>query len=676
MNYPNKPTSSTTVSHEDLANAARVLSMDSVESAKSGHPGMPMGMADVATVLFTQILKFDASWPNWPARDRFVLSAGHGSALLYSLLYLSGYDDMSIEEIRNFRQLNSRTPGHPEYGAASGIETTTGPLGQGLANAVGMAIAERHLAERFGENLTDHYTYVIAGDGCLMEGISHEAASLAGHLALSHLVVLFDDNQISIDGSTDLTTSDDHLARFVAQGWSAQRIDGHDPMAITQALLEAKSSSRPSFIACRTTIGFGSPNKGGTAATHGAPLGAEEVEFTRQELNWPHAPFSIPDHILASWRRAGSRGKAESQAWQTKRDKLSAADRNEFDTSISNNVPSSLEDTLIAFKKSLSKELPKLATRASSQRVLEIANAVISNTIGGSADLTGSNNTLTTGLSPLTRDNYGGRYIYYGVREHAMAAIMNGLAIHGGVIPYGGTFLVFADYLRPALRLSALMQQHVIYVLTHDSIGLGEDGPTHQPIEHLASLRAMPGINIFRPADSVETAECWSSALQNTHQPSVIALTRQGVPTLRTIHEDANLCSRGGYELIEANGKPAITLIATGSEVHLAVSAHEILQDRGISTRVVSIPCWELFDRQKESYREHILGTASHRIAIEAASGFGWERYVGHTGKIISMDTFGASAPGNDLFKHFGFAPDAIVSVALSLLEDEARNGT
>ena len=676
MNYPNRPTSSTTVSHDDLANAARVLSMDSVERAKSGHPGMPMGMADVATVLFTQILKFDASWPNWPDRDRFVLSAGHGSALLYSLLYLSGYDDMSIEEIRNFRQLNSRTPGHPEYGAASGIETTTGPLGQGLASAVGMAIAERHLAKRFGENLTDHYTYVIAGDGCLMEGISHEAASLAGHLALNHLVVLFDDNQISIDGSTDIATSDDHLARFVAQGWRAQRINGHDPMAITQALLEAKNSSQPSFIACRTTIGFGSPNKGGTAATHGAPLGADEVEFTRQELNWPHAPFTIPDHILASWRKAGSRGKSESQAWQTRREKLSASDRNEFDTSISNNVPSELADTLIAHKKSLSKELPKLATRASSQRALEIINSVISNTIGGSADLTGSNNTLTTGLSPLTRDNYGGRYIYYGVREHAMAAIMNGLAIHGGVIPYGGTFLVFADYLRPALRLSALMQQHVIYVLTHDSIGLGEDGPTHQPIEHLASLRAMPGINIFRPADSVETAECWSAAIQDTNTPSVLALTRQAVPTLRTIHVDDNLCSRGGYELIEANGKPAITLIATGSEVHLAVGAHEILQDRGISTRVVSIPCWELFDQQKESYREHVLGTASHRIAIEAASGFGWERYVGHLGKIISMDTFGASAPGNDLFKHFGFAPDAIVSVALSLLEDEARNDT
>ena len=662
------------VSHRDLANAIRALSMDAVERAKSGHPGMPMGMADVATVLFTKSLKFDPDWPDWPDRDRFVLSAGHGSMLLYSLLYLTGYRDMTIDEIRRFRQLGSRAPGHPEYGAASGVETTTGPLGQGLANAVGMAIAERHLAARFGADLVDHHHYVVAGDGCLMEGISHEAASLAGHLALDRLIVLFDDNGISIDGPTSLTTSDDHVARFAAQGWDTQRVDGHDPRAIEQAIAAARTSARPSFIACRTTIGYGAPNKEGTAATHGAPLGDAEVAAARERLGWPHAPFTIPADILAAWRDVGARGQAASRAWRERHQALSGAKRAAFDETMSGELPPRLESALTAHKKMLSNERPNLATRASSQQVLKVINSVVPTTIGGSADLTGSNNTLTDDLGLLTRDNYEGRYIHYGVREHAMAAAMNGLALHGGTIPYGGTFLVFTDYLRPALRLSALMEQRVIYVMTHDSIGLGEDGPTHQPVEHLAALRTIPGLHVYRPADAVETTECWALALGRRDGPSVIALTRQGLPTLRAEHTADNLCARGGYELLAADGAAKVSLIATGSEVSLAANARELLQARGIATRVVSLPCWELFDQQEPSYREAVLGEASARVAIEAATTHGWERYTGPSGRVIGMPGFGASAPARDLFEHFGITADAVVAAALSQLEGEVTD--
>ena len=662
------------VSHRDLANAIRALAMDAVEQAKSGHPGMPMGMADVATVLFTKFLDFNPAWPDWPDRDRFVLSAGHGSMLLYSLLYLTGYRDMTIEEIRRFRQLGSRTPGHPEYGAAAGVETTTGPLGQGLANAVGMAIAERHLAARFGAELVDHHTYVVAGDGCLMEGISHEAASLAGHLALDRLIVLFDDNGISIDGPTSLATSDDHIARFAAQGWDTRRVDGHDPLAVEQAIASARASAKPSLIACRTTIGHGAPNKEGTAATHGAPLGGEEVAAARERLCWPHAPFTIPVEIIAAWREAGARGQAGSRAWHQRREALNAAARAAFDAAMSGEPPSQLAGALTAHKKMLSDQRPTLATRASSQQALEIINSILATTIGGSADLTGSNNTLTADLGLLTRDSYDGRYIHYGVREHAMAAVMNGLALHGGIVPYGGTFLVFTDYLRPALRLSALMAQRVIYVMTHDSIGLGEDGPTHQPVEHLAGLRTIPGLHVHRPADAVETTECWALALGRRDGPTVIALTRQGVPTLRTEHTADNLCARGGYELLAADGAAKVSLIATGSEVALAARARELLQARGLATRVVSLPCWELFDQQGASYRETVLGAAPVRIAIEAATTHGWERYVGRDGIVIGMDGFGASAPARDVFEHFGVTADAVVAAALSQLEGEVTD--
>ena len=662
------------VSHRDLANAIRALSMDAVEHAKSGHPGMPMGMADVATVLFTKSLKFDPDWPDWPDRDRFVLSAGHGSMLLYSLLYLTGYRDMTIDEIRRFRQLGSRAPGHPEYGAASGVETTTGPLGQGLANAVGMAIAERQLAARFGAELVDHRTYVMVGDGCLMEGISHEAASLAGHLALDRLIVIFDDNGISIDGPTSLTTSDDHVARFAAQGWDTQRVNGHDPQAIEQAIAAARTSAGPSFIACRTTIGYGAPNKEGTAATHGAPLGDAEVAAARERLGWPHSPFTIPAEILAAWREAGARGQAASRAWHERRQGLSAAKRAAFDETMSGELPPQLEGALTAHKKMLSNERPTRATRASSQQVLEVINSVVTTTIGGSADLTGSNNTLTNDLGLLTRDNYEGRYIHYGVREHAMAATMNGLALHGGTIPYGGTFLVFTDYLRPALRLSALMEQRVIYVMTHDSIGLGEDGPTHQPVEHLAALRTIPGLHVYRPADAVETTECWALALGRRDGPSVIALTRQSLPTLRAEHTADNLCARGGYELLVADGAAKVSLLATGSEVALAANARELLQARGIATRVVSLPCWELFDQQEPSYREAVLGGASAQVAIEAATTHGWERYTGPRGSVIGMPGFGASAPARDLFEHFSITADAVVAAAMSQLEGEVTD--
>ena len=668
MSLPDASEPFPAVSHHDTANAIRALAMDAVEAAGCGHPGMPMGMADVATVLFTRFLRYDAAEPDWPDRDRFVLSAGHGSMLLYALLYLTGYPDIDIDEIKNFRQLGSRTAGHPECGHARGIETTTGPLGQGLGNAVGMAIAERHLAARFGDDLVDHRTFVLASDGDLMEGISHEAASLAGHLRLNKLIVLFDDNGVSIDGPTDLSVSDDQIARFKSYGWNAEDIDGHDADAIAAAIARAENADRPSLIACRTTIGYGAPNKQGTAATHGAALGAEEVAAAREALGWTSPPFEIPGDILVSWREAGRRGAGRRAAWTARLGSRTGAEAEEFRRAMNGELPENWDDGLIAFKRSLAGEAPAWASRKSSQEVLEVINPAVPETVGGSADLTGSNNTKTGTLDLMSAGNYGGRYIHYGVREHAMGAVMNGMALHGGIIPYGGTFLVFTDYLRPALRLSALMGKRTIHVMTHDSIGLGEDGPTHQPVEHLASLRAIPNLAVFRPADAIETAECWALALERADGPSVIALTRQGLPPVRTEHTEANLCAGGAYELSPATSHAEVTVIATGSETAIALEARSKLEEDGIPTRVVSMPCQELFDERPQAERDEILRPDTVRIAVEAAAALGWERYVGDAGAVIAMESFGASAPGKELFPHFGFTAEAIVDAAKARL--------
>ena len=659
--------------HADMANAIRALAMDAVEQARSGHPGMPMGLADVATVLFGRFLKFDPSRPDWPDRDRFVLSNGHGSMLLYALLYLTGYPDIDIDEIRNFRQLGSRTAGHPEYGVAAGIETTTGPLGQGLANAVGMVLAERSMAARFGSELVDHHTYVVCGDGCLMEGISQEAISLAGHLRLDRLIVLYDSNDISIDGPTSLAFSDDVRARFESAGWHTQRVDGHDPEAVAAAIAAAKAEPRPSMIECRTVIGFGAPTKAGTAASHGAPLGAEEIAGARDRLDWPHAPFTVPDAILAAWRAVGERGRDARAAWEARRAALGEGRRAAFDAAVAGDLPAGLSQALAGLKRSFADEGPTIATRVANQRVIGAIADALPCLIGGSADLTGSNGTKTDALVPIAPGDYGGRYLYFGVREHAMGAVMNGMALHGGVIPFGGTFLTFTDYCRPAIRLSALMELRVIYVMTHDSIGLGEDGPTHQPIEHLASLRAMPNLLLFRPADAVETAECWELALANAERPSVLALTRQGVPCLRAGaggNGTGNACARGGYVLRQASSEtPRVVLLATGSECAIADEARQTLEAAGVPTRLVSLPCWALFDEQEPSYREGVLGGADTvRIAVEAASPFGWERYVGPAGAIVGMRGFGASAPAKDLYAHFGITADAVVAAAKARL--------
>jgi transketolase len=650
------------VAHKDMANAIRALAMDAVQRANSGHPGMPMGMADVATVLFTRYLRFDAADPRWPDRDRFVLSAGHGSMLLYALLHLTGHAAFDIEALKNFRQLGSPTAGHPEYGHAEGIETTTGPLGQGLGNAVGMALAERLLAERFGPEAVDHYTYVIAGDGCLMEGISHEAASLAGHLGLGRLIVFYDSNDISIDGPTSLALSDDAAGRFGAYGWHTESIDGHDPAAIAAAIEAARASPLPSLIVCRTTIAYGAPTKAGTAEAHGAPLGEAEIKGAREWLGWPHPPFEVPLEVLASWRAAGARGATLRQAWQRRIAALATETRAAFEQALEGALPAALDATLDAVKRKFSAERPALATRVASQRTLEAVAPVLPTLIGGSADLTGSNGTKVASLAPVKPGAFGGGYLYYGVREHGMAAAMNGLALHGGVIPYGGTFLVFSDYCRPAIRLSALMGLRVIYVMTHDSIGLGEDGPTHQPIEHLASLRAMPNLLVLRPADAVETAECWQLALARRDGPSLLALTRQNLPTLRTEHSAENRCARGGYVLSEAaGGAPRAVLLATGSEVSLALEARGRLEADGVPTRVVSLPSFERFEAQPEDYRATVLGGDVVRIGVEAAVGFGWERYLGARGAFIGMRGFGASAPMKALYQHFGITADAIV---------------
>ncbi len=652
------------IAHKDMANAIRALAMDAVEKAKSGHPGMPMGMADVATVLFTQFLKFDAAAPEWPDRDRFVLSAGHGSMLLYALLHLTGYPGVSMQELSNFRQLGSKTAGHPEYGHAPGIDTTTGPLGQGIANAVGMALAERLINARLGDAVVDHFTYVIAGDGCLMEGISHEAISLAGHLKLNKLIVLFDDNSISIDGATSLSVSDDQVARFKASGWNAVGIDGHDPAAIAFAIEGARRSDKPTLIACKTIIGYGAPTKQGKASTHGEPLGAEEIRGARAKLDWASAPFEVPAGVLAAWRAAGSRGSAQRKDWDKLANRLDHAQRALLGDPVDAGAIKAIATAIGEIKSEFVAAPPKIATRVASQKVLEKLVPILPSLIGGSADLTGSNGTRTTHHTAVAAGNFAGNYIHYGVREHAMAAAMNGLALHGGIVPYGGTFLVFTDYCRPSIRLSALMGQRVIYVMTHDSIGLGEDGPTHQPVEHLASLRAMPNVNVFRPADPIETAECWELALGASRTPSVLALTRQAVPLLRTEAAGENRSSKGAYVLAEAEGgRRDVTIVATGSEVGLAIDARALLAKDGVRAAVVSMPCWELFAAQPVAYRETVLGSAP-RIGVEAGVGFGWERWLGDRGAFIGMDGFGASAPAAKLYEHFGITPSKVAETA------------
>jgi transketolase len=651
--------------HKDMANAIRALAMDAVEQAKSGHPGMPMGMADVATVLVTQFLKFDASAPDWPDRDRFVLSAGHGSMLLYALLYLTGYPGMSIDELKRFRQLGSKTAGHPEFGHAPGIETTTGPLGQGLGNAVGMALAERLLNARHGDGIVDHYTYCVAGDGCLMEGISQEAISLAGHLKLSKLIVLFDDNSISIDGATSLATSDDQVKRFEASGWAATRVDGHDPEAVAKAIAAARSSDRPTLIACKTVIGYGAPTKQGKASTHGEPLGADEIKGAREKLGWGHAAFEVPADVLAAWRAAGERGAAQRKSWEQRAAEIAPSVLRD---PIDKQTAEAIKAAIAEIKTEFVATPPKLATRQSSQKVLEKLVPVLPALIGGSADLTGSNGTRTKHHTPVTSANFAGNYLHYGVREHGMAAAMNGLALHGGIVPYGATFLVFTDYCRPSIRLSALMGQRVVYVMTHDSIGLGEDGPTHQPVEQLAGLRAMPNLNVFRPADAVEVAECWELALLASGTPSILALTRQGLPALRTKADGENLSAKGAYVLAEAGGaRRDVTILATGSEVSLAMEAREQLEKSGVHAAVVSMPCWELFAAQPDSYRKAVLGSAP-RIGVEAAIGMGWERWLGDGGTFIGMTGFGASAPAAKLYEHFGITAAHIVAAAKKLV--------
>ncbi|HEY5238442.1 MAG TPA: transketolase [Rhizomicrobium sp.] len=647
-----------------LANAIRALSMDAVEKANSGHPGMPMGMADVATVLFARFLKFDPAEPKWPDRDRFVLSAGHGSMLLYSLLYLTGYGDITIGDIETFRQLGSPCAGHPEYGHLAGIETTTGPLGQGIATAVGMALAERIVNARFGNDLVDHKTYVMASDGDLMEGISHEAISLAGHLKLSKLIVLYDDNNISIDGDTAIADSTNTRMRFEAAGWLTHGVDGLNGDEVARALEAAQHSDRPTLICCRTTIGFGAPKKAGTAKAHGEALGAEEIAGARKNLDWPYPPFVVPDDIMSAWRVIGAKGKTAREAWDARHAKADG----QFDIALSGDLPASFAAAIDAFKKKMSAEKPSLATRKTSEAVLEVVNAEIPITIGGSADLTGSNNTRTKGMKEIATGDFSGRYMHYGIREHGMVAAMNGMALHGGIIPYGGTFLIFSDYCKPAIRISALCGIRVITVMTHDSIGLGEDGPTHQSVEQLAGLRAMPNLLVFRPADGVETAECWQLALENKKRPSLLALTRQNLPTVRTEHTSDNLCARGAYELAGAKNAK-VTFLATGSEIELALKARDLLAADGIAARVVSMPCWELFEEQTETYREATLGPGTVRIAIEAAARLGWDRYIGAKGAFIGMHTFGASAPYKDVYKHFGITPEAAADAARAALK-------
>ncbi|MFL5288745.1 MAG: transketolase [Rhodopila sp.] len=647
-----------------MADAIRALAIDATEQARSGHPGLPMGMADVATALWTRFHKFDAADPRWPDRDRFVLSAGHGSMLLYALIYLTGHGRMTIDDIRNFRRLHSPAAGHPEYGEHPAIETTTGPLGQGIATAVGMAIAERNMAARFGKSLVDHRTWVIASDGDIMEGISHEAAALAGHLSLSKLTVLYDDNRVSIDGPTALACSDDVLKRFSAYGWATKRVDGHDPAQINAVLSFAVRSKKPTLIACHTIIGLGAPTKAGTNAVHGSPLGPAEAAGARQLLGWHEPPFSAPVDLLERWHAVGMRGAVSRRSWLKRLARHNQ--RAEFERVMAGRLPDNWHEAVATLKQAIADERPRLATRASSQKCLEALVPATPELIGGSADLTGSNLTQVRGMSAIAASNFGGRYIHYGIREHGMAAAANGMALHGGIIPYIGTFFVFSDYLRPALRMAAIMRQRVIYVLTHDSIGLGEDGPTHQPIEHLASLRAMPNLHVHRPADALETAECWELALRRTDGPSLLVLSRQPVPACRT-DAGENRSARGGYVLAEADGPRQATIIATGSEVFIAMAAREQLAVNGIAAAVISLPCWELFAQQDPTYRAQVLGGAP-RVGVEAAGGFGWEQWLGPDGIFIGMTGFGASASYEDLYAHFGITPDAIVAAVMRRL--------
>jgi transketolase len=644
-----------------LANAIRALSMDAVEQAKSGHPGLPLGMADAATVLFLKFLKFDAADPHWPDRDRFVLSAGHGSMLLYSLLWLTGYPGLTLDDIKRFRQVGSPCAGHPEYGHAPGIETTTGPLGQGIANAVGMAIAERHLNARFGDGMVDHRTYVIASDGDLMEGISHEAISLAGHLRLNRLIVLFDDNSITIDGATSLSDNTDTIERFQAAGWNTIQCNGHDVAEVAGALDWAQNSDKPVLIACKTIIGFGMPNRQGTQKAHSDAPGADEIAGARKVLDWTSPPFVIPDDILADWRAIGAKGAKARAAWEKRKTK-------DFDMAMECEVPEGIDKALGELKKKTSEEKPSIATRKASEAALDKINGAWAATIGGSADLTPSNNTMTKGMVSITAEDYSGRYIHYGIREHGMAAAMSGMALHGGIVPYGGTFLTFSDYCRPSIRLAALMGIRVIYVMTHDSIGLGEDGPTHQPVEHFAALRAIPNLHVFRPADGVETAEAWALALASKKQPSLLMLSRQNLVTARTTHTDENLSAKGAYELVGA-GNAKVTLLATGSEVEIALKARDLLAAENIAARIVSMPCWDLFEEQPATYRDSVLGPGTVKVAVEAGVRLGWDRYIGPKGAFVGMHSFGASGPYKDVYKHFGITPEAVADAAKAALK-------
>ncbi|WAT18211.1 transketolase [Aurantiacibacter sp. MUD11] len=651
----------------NMANAVRALSMDAVQAANSGHPGMPMGMADVATVLWSDFLKFDPKAPDWADRDRFVLSAGHGSMLIYSLLHLSGYEAPTLEDIKNFRQLGSPCAGHPENFLLPGVEATTGPLGQGLAMAVGMAMAERHLNATFGDDLVDHRTWVIAGDGCLMEGVNHEAIGLAGHLKLGRLIVLWDDNDITIDGKVSLSSSEDIPARYEATGWHVVACDGHDYADIRRALNEAVAETdKPTLVRCTTVIGKGAPNKQGTSATHGSPLGEDEVAAARNTLGWDHPPFVVPDDIRANWLATGTRGATARAEWQTRFD--ASADKAEFSRRMAGELPSG-DKVAKAFHKWL-ESAEKVATRKASENALDVLNPLVPELLGGSADLTGSNNTKAGGIGPFSADDYSGRYVYYGIREFGMSAAMNGMALHGGVIPYGGTFLIFTDYARGAIRLSALQQVRVIYVMTHDSIGLGEDGPTHQPVEHLQSLRAMPNLLVMRPADRVETAECWQLAIAQPDRPSVIALSRQGLPQVRNAPDETDMCAHGGYRLKRAGNKRRVVLVATGSEVSLALDCAERLEKEGVGADVVSMVCTELFDEQDAAYRADILPADALKVSIEAGTTFGWERYTGTDGLNFGLDRFGASAPAGELFKKFGLTADAIVPAIINKLND------
>ena len=641
-------------SHNDLANAIRFLSMDAVQKANSGHPGMPMGMADVCTVLFRDFLKFNPSNPDWVNRDRFVLSAGHGSMILYSLLYLLGYKSISLENIKNFRQLNSICAGHPEFEPSTGIETTTGPLGQGIGNAVGFAIAEEILKAQYGKKIFNHKTYVLAGDGCLMEGISHEAMSLAGHLKLKNLVMLFDNNSISIDGPTSLAVSDKYKKRFESYNWDYIEINGHKEKEIIKALKKVQKAKKPTLISCKTKIGFGSPNKAGKSSAHGSPLGEDEIRLIRKKLKWSNDPFVIPDNILNTWREIGKKGFNDEQKW-----KKNSYKKENFENKI-NSIIQNAKNAVIS-------ELKNLATRKSSENILKELTKNLPNLIGGSADLTGSNNTKTESQKIISPGKFNGNYIHYGVREHAMASIMNGLALHSNLIPYGGTFLVFSDYCKPSIRLSALMKQRIIYVMSHDSIGLGEDGPTHQPIEHLSSLRSIPNLNVFRPCDSTETIECWELALTCKDKPSVISLTRQNLNQLRTVFESKNLSSLGAYEIFRSNENIKLTLMASGSEVDIAVSAAKKLAEKNIYTKVISVPSMELFDDQPEDYKLKILGETELKISIEASQPMSWKKYVGKNGTTLGIEDFGKSAPYKDVYKHFKLTDDDVVNAALRL---------